>query len=195
MALLNALPMTNGHKFPNGGKALYRGIPKARPWDEVPNLASRLYVERSEKAFGSRAISLVDLPAGSLFARITNASPAVKAYTSVQTSENDHIELNSDLVYCNHSCDPSLIFDMSRFEIRVAPHRDLKKGDALTFWYPSSEWEMDQPFDCTCGSSQCKGRISGAKDLSDEILREYWLNDHIERMIAARAAAEYKPAH
>jgi hypothetical protein len=161
------------------------GIPKPEPGEDVPDLASRLHVERSEKAFGSRAVSLIDLPAGALFARIMTATPAAKAYSSVQISENAHIELNSELVYCNHSCSPSLVFDMSKFEIRVAPGKDLKKGDVLTFWYPSSEWEMAQPFDCSCGTDKCKGRISGAKDIDETVLREYWLNEHIERMLAA----------
>jgi hypothetical protein len=163
----------------------YDGIPKPRPGDQIPEVASRLRVERSEKAFGSRAVSLVDLPAHALFARITTATPAVKAYSSVQTGPDSHIELNSDLVFCNHSCAPSLIFDMGRFEVRVGD-KDLKKGDALTFWYPSSEWHMAQPFDCTCGSDKCKGTISGAGNMNENILREYWLNDHIEDMLAAR---------
>lgn len=183
MAPLNDQPIMNGKT-----DGFTNGIPKLKPGDENPPLASRLNVERSEKAFGSRAVSLVGLPAGALFARITTATPATKAYSSVQISENDHIELNSDLVYCNHSCDPSLIFDMSKFEIRVAADRDLKKGDALTFWYPSSEWDMAQPFDCTCGTDRCKDRIGGAKDMDLAVLREYWLNDHIERMLATRKA-------
>lgn len=181
MAPLNDQPIMNGKT--NGHT---NSIPKLKPGDENPPLASRLHVQRSEKAFGSRAVSLVNLPAGNLFARITTATPATKAYSSVQISENDHIELNSDLVYCNHSCDPSLIFDMSKFEIRVAADRDLKKGDVLTFWYPSSEWDMAQPFDCSCGTDRCQGRISGAKDMDLAVLREYWLNEHIERMLAAR---------
>ena len=155
--------------------------------EDAPKLSSRLDVERSKEPFNSRAVSLVDLPAGSLFAKITTATPSRKAYSSVQIAEDAHIELNSDLLYCNHSCDPSLIFDMSKFEVRVVDGCDLKKGDALTFWYPSSEWIMAQPFDCTCGAKSCKGRISGAKDMSETVLREYWLNEHVKRMLAVKA--------
>jgi len=184
MAPFNDSPIMNGHhaseKLVNSN-----GIPKPKPGAETPDLASRLYVERSEKAFASRAVSLVDLPAHALFARITTATPAVKAYSSVQTGEDSHIELNSELVFCNHSCDPSLIFDMAKFEVRVGD-RDLKKGDSLTFWYPSSEWDMAQPFDCNCGSERCKGLIDGAGKMKEDVLREYWMNDHIEKMLAAR---------
>ena len=147
-----------------------------------------LRVERSTKAFASGAYSLVDLPAGALFAKITTATPGKKAYTSVQTGRNTHIELNSDLVYCNHSCAPSLVFDMGRMEVRVVDDRPLKAGDALTFFYPSTEWDMDQAFQCTCGAGDgiCKGWISGAKNMSDK-LNGYWLNDHISDLLNEKA--------
>ncbi|KAJ5112781.1 hypothetical protein N7532_000826 [Penicillium argentinense] len=152
----------------------------------APTHPDRLHVNRSSKAFGSGAESLVDLPAGALFAKITTATPGVKAYTSVQTGPDTHIELNSDLVYCNHSCAPSLVFDMSRMEVRVVDDRPLHKGDALTFFYPSTEWEMDQPFQCTCGAAECRGWISGAQSMAPEVLDEYWLNPHIAGLLNER---------
>lgn len=149
-----------------------------------PGLEKKLHVNRSSEAFSSYATSLVSLPAGSVFSKITIATPGKKAYTSVQTSENTHIELNSDLVYCNHSCEPTLNFDMSKMEVRVVDDRDLKKGDILTFFYPSSEWHMDQPFDCHCKTENCCGRIAGAKDMDEKVLKRYWLNPHIEALLS-----------
>lgn len=112
----------------------------------------------------------------------------MKAYTSVQTGANSHIELNSDLVYCNHSCNPSLNFDMGKMEVRVVDDRDLKVGDQLTFFYPSSEWDMDQPFQCNCGAGEgvCKGVIDGAKKMDRKDLEGYWLNDHIKELLQER---------
>lgn len=101
-----------------------------------PTHPGLIQVNRSPKAFGSSASSLVSLPAGAVFAKITTATPSKKAYTSVQTGRDSHIELNSDLVFCNHSCDPSLNFDMDKMEVRVVDDRPLKVGDALTFFYP-----------------------------------------------------------
>ncbi|KAI9791532.1 MAG: hypothetical protein M1833_001516 [Piccolia ochrophora] len=137
--------------------------------------------------FTSGALSLVNLPAGSLFTRITTATPVGNhAYSSVQVSSNAHIELNSDLIYCNHSCAPSLIFDMARLEVRVVDDKPLIVGDPLTFFYPSSEWDMAQPFDCTCGAPMgvCKGRIAGAKHMTVADLDGYWLNEHIVRLLS-----------
>ena len=77
---------------------------------------------------------------------------------------------------------------MGKMEVRVVDHKPLNKGDALTFFYPSSEWEMDQPFNCTCGAGDgaCKGWISGAKTMSDEELEGYWLNIHIVALLKRR---------
>jgi hypothetical protein len=129
----------------------------------------------------------VNLPAGSIFARITNPTPATVAYSSVQASRDLHIELNCDLLYTNHSCRPSLVFDMQRWEVRVSSERDLKEGDELTFFYPSTEWHMAQPFECGCGQEGCRGKISGAKDMDESVLAEYWLNAHIEEMLVEKA--------
>jgi len=150
-----------------------------------PDLTRLLRVERLPGDFASRAVSLVDLPAGAIFARITSPTPAKCAYTSVQASRNLHIELNSDLVFINHSCRPTLVFDMEKWEVRVDSNLagGLKAGDELTFFYPSSEWDMSQSFDCRCKQSGCQGKISGAKDMKREVLNQYWLNKHIVELL------------
>jgi hypothetical protein len=154
------------------------------PWVK-PDLSSLLRVEHPDGTFASRSVSLVDLPAGAIFARISNPTPTVCAYTSVQASRDLHIDLNCDLVYTNHSCRPTLIFDMARWEVRVCPDlkEGLRAGDELTFFYPSTEWHMAQPFDCQCQEAECRGTISGAKGTSPRILKQYWLNSHIEELL------------
>src|SRR5262249_3108281 len=106
------------------------------------------------------------------------------AYSSCQVSEDSHIELNSDLLYCNHSCDPTVAFDMENMEVRAL--KDIEEGDAVTFFYPSSEWDMVQSFQCNCGSDKCLGEVKGAKWLGNDVLEGYWLNKHIRRMVERR---------
>jgi hypothetical protein len=157
------------------------------------NLHDRLTVHRSPKAFSSGAISLISLARGSLFYPLTNLSRVSgAAYTTVQVDRDAHIELNSDLVFCNHSCSPTLEFDMHANEVRVARDRDLRVGDPLTFWYPSTEWSMTQPFECSCGSSACKGWISGAGEMEEGVVRGYWLNAHIENLLDEKAGRKKK---
>ncbi|KAF3911165.1 hypothetical protein AA313_de0208930 [Arthrobotrys entomopaga] len=157
-----------------------------------PTHPDRILVLTSDAAYKSSAQSLISLPAGSLFAKITTATYVDKrTYTSVATGPNSRIELNSDLVFCNHSCKPSLIFDMIRFEVRVSDERDLRVGDPLTFFYPSSEWSMVQPFDCECGAGvDCLGYISGARDIDYHILEKYWLNQHIRKLVEEKKNKE-----
>jgi hypothetical protein len=155
------------------------------------NVDCILEVRRSTKAFASGAHSLIDAPAGSLFAVIQGATPAPKAYSTVQIGPTEHVELNSKLVYCNHSCAPAVEFDVAKMEVRVVKNKDLKVGDPITFFYPSSEWEMAQPFKCNCGAKECWGWISGAKDMDENVLKRYWLNEHIEKLLHQRAIQQH----
>ncbi len=145
-------------------------MPPLIPTWPQPSHPSLLKVETNPQAYQSSATSLVSLAAGSLFSPITNTTPIPRrTYASVQTTaEGQAVDFNSDLVYCNHSCAPTLEFDMQRFEVRVARDRDLKVGDALTWFYPSTEWVMEQPFACTCGAPRCCGWIQGADAMRPE---------------------------
>ncbi|KAK3714266.1 hypothetical protein LTR37_007852 [Vermiconidia calcicola] len=154
----------------------------------TPQLSKLVKVIHSNTGdFSSKLISLVDREPGSLLTPIAGSVRTdSRAYTSVQISESADIELNSDLVFANHSCSPSVIFDMENFEVRVVAHRALRAGEEVTFFYPSTEWEMQQPFECRCGSQKCLGLVRGAKFMDDDVLRRWWLNGHVERLLAAR---------
>lgn len=47
---------------------------------------------------------------------------------------------------------------------------------------------MAQPFDCLCGTPTCRGRISGARDMTLEQLDGLWLNGHIRELLEEREA-------
>ncbi|KAJ9652388.1 hypothetical protein H2198_008357 [Neophaeococcomyces mojaviensis] len=130
--------------------------------------------------------SKVALSAGSFFTAITTATAVPeRRWSTVQVSENEHVELNSALLYMNHSCIPSLELDTSRMEVRVSRTRDLKFGDELNFFYPSTEWEMDKHFACLCGAgNECLGTLRGAAhiDVSSLRLKGHFINDHILRL-------------
>ena len=152
-------------------------------WDRL------VQVRNSEGSFRSWAESKVDLPPGALFARLTGINQHWPPdYLTTQAGRDLHVELNSIIRFANHSCDPTLEWDMKDFEIRVRRDRPLIKGDSLTFFYPSTEWKMVQPFDCWCGAGEgrCCGRIEGAATMDEELLRRYWLNVHIEELLAER---------
>jgi len=159
-----------------------------KPHWSQPSHPGLVEVKQGTSSFSSYSTSLQDLARGSLFTKLDSTTPSSAAYSTVQVGVEAHVELNSDLLYTNHSCDPSLVFDMSAMEVRVVAERALKKGDMLTFFYPSTEWEMAQEFECSCGSKGCLGRITGAKNMRVEELRRYWLNAHIEELLRKERA-------
>ncbi|KAL9935012.1 hypothetical protein V8E36_006088 [Tilletia maclaganii] len=142
-------------------------------------------VHFEDGSYRSYLVALRDFPKDTVIAAFDNATPSEDIrFSTVQVSESAHIEINSDLFYCNHSCDPSVRFVVSGSpDSRVAvAERDIRAGEALTFFYPSSEWNMNQPFDCHCGTQRCLGKIAGAAHLPVSALSQYYLNAHILRL-------------
>jgi hypothetical protein len=82
----------------------------------------------------------------------------------------------------NHSCRPTSIVLAHALCVRAAT--DLKAGDEITFFYPSTEWDMVRPFECLCGAHNCIGFVAGAQHLCIATLRRYFLNAHIQELAA-----------
>ena len=101
-------------------------------------------------------------------------------YLTVQVSDNKHIILRPEyLQYINHNCNPNAFFDIDSMNLIAL--KDIQIGEELTFFYPSTEWEMVQPFNCFCNSDNCLGRIEGAFKINIETLKKYRLSSFISR--------------
>lgn len=149
-----------------------------KQWSDV------MRIDKSEKDFASRSYSRVSLPAGSVFFPFDVKMNTGPTWATVQMSETTHGDLlPTELTFINHSCSPTVEFDTAKKVVRVVRDRDLKEGDELSTFYPSHEWSMSQPFECWCGTKACVGTIDGAKDMKLDTLRNYWLNNHIERLL------------
>ena len=108
-------------------------------------------------------------------------------YLTVQVDIGKHITLQPEfLQYINHSCDPNVFFDTSL--MKLVALREIQTADEMTFFYPSTEWEMTQTFGCYCGSAYCIGEIRGAAFLSEDVWKRYRLTDFIQQQLAKRAA-------
>ncbi len=106
------------------------------------------------------------------------------SYLTVQIGESEHIELSPAYLECvNHSCDPNSFFDVDTKTFVAV--KNIKAGEEFAFFYPSSEWDMDQAFQCNCGSAQCLGMIRGAKHLPKNVLTKYRFTKFIEGKLAA----------
>ncbi len=139
-------------------------------------------------AYGSRLVTTEPIRAGALVQRIEQPERlATPNYRTIQVSEDTHVDNLGPLAYLNHSCAPNTFVDAERLEVRAL--RDVRAGEELTLFYPATEWEMIQPFDCLCGAPDCIGRIAGASALPIEVLDRYRLSDHVRRLLRERGPA------
>ena len=99
---------------------------------------------------------------------------------TVQAGVGTHLAGIGPLTFMNHSCVPNVIINTP--DMSVMAIRDIAAGEELTFFYPSTEWHMAEPFNCHCGAASCIGRVAGADSLSDDILSRYFLNQHIHAL-------------
>lgn len=88
------------------------------------------------------------------------------------------------LRFMNHSCEPNVVIATNDMSIRAI--RPLETGDEITYFYPSTEWFMAEPFRCRCGSARCLSEITGAAQLPDGVLAGYYFADHIEALLRER---------
>lgn len=146
----------------------------------------RLNVTNNQKAFfAQRSYEpgdvVADFAAGKVLSHPT--------YLTVQVDIDKHIMLQPEhLQYINHSCDPNVFFDTHR--MKVVALKKIEEGDEMTFFYPSTEWNMVQPFTCFCGSSKCLGEIKGAAHISPEVLSSYKLTRFIQQQLHDRSSKE-----
>lgn len=111
------------------------------------------------------------------------------SYLTLQVGIGRHIMMEPEhLQYINHSCDPNVFFDTHSMQVVALKH--IEEGDELTFFYPSTEWDMAQPFTCYCGSHRCLGEIRGAAHISPEILAGYRLTLFIQQQLHDRSNKE-----
>jgi hypothetical protein len=124
----------------------------------------------AEKAFAAGEIIC------SFFAKETVNTPT---YLTVQLNEDTHFTLEPEfLQYINHSCAPNVFFNTTTMQLQCL--KNIKVGNELTFFYPSTEWQMTQPFVCNCKNNSCLQLINGAANLDVATLAKYQLTDFIK---------------
>lgn len=99
---------------------------------------------------------------------------------TVQIGRSVHTHVGK-LAALNHSCDPNVVLDTAN--MRMIARRDIAKGEELSFFYPSTEWEMQAPFICLCGAANCIHVVAGARFLPLSTLENHYLNEHIREMM------------
>ena len=105
----------------------------------------------------------------------TNQFIATPTKYSVQVGPFKHIEAqpsssnqNHDSFfwrYMNHSCNANCYFNTIDLSFRAC--RKIEIDEHLTFNYLTNEYDMQEPFTCNCGDTNCYKKIKGFKHLND----------------------------
>jgi hypothetical protein len=99
---------------------------------------------------------------------------------TVQIARDKHTHVGK-LAALNHSCDPNVILDTEN--MLMVARRDIQKGEELFFFYPATEWEMNAPFICLCGATNCIHVVAGARFLPLSTLETQYLSPHIRELM------------
>ncbi|CAE6472549.1 unnamed protein product [Rhizoctonia solani] len=163
--------------------------------EQAHQISELFELDAQPGSFNSGLKSLVAFEKGQIMTRLTGAfKVSVNALSTLHCGmgQDEHLELNSILKYINHSCSPNVVIDLSSEDLSEWHFRALKDiapGDNLTYFYPSTEWDLIQPFDCWCHEQNCLKRIKGSKYLTRAQVEDRGcVNPHIVKLMERRDA-------
>lgn len=81
-----------------------------------------------------------------------------RTWRTLQLDESRHLR-NEFLNFVDHSCSPNSLLDV--VNLALVAIRDIPVGCPVRFFYPGSEVELSQTFECHCGSKECLQHING----------------------------------
>lgn len=144
-----------------------------------------LMIVEGEGRKGKHVVSMAAIRAGAVIVQVTghHVVPVANRFT-VQAGVSTHLAGLGPLTFMNHSCAPNVC--IATPDMTVTAIRDISAGEELTFFYPSTEWQLAEPFECHCGLPSCLGVIAGAATLPDQVLSRYLVNEHILALRRAR---------
>jgi uncharacterized protein len=94
--------------------------------------------------------------------------------------------------WVNHCCEPNAGL---RGQVSLVAMRDIAAGEEICYDYAMSDGSAYDGFDCCCGATTCRRRVSGDDWMKEELWERYrgyfspYLWDRIERVRSARAGA------
>ena len=96
--------------------------------------------------------------------------------------------------YINHSCEPNAGLDG---QITIVAMHTIHPGDEVTIDYAMCDGSPYDEFECACGSSKCRGQVTG-NDWRDPVLWKRYaghFSPYLQRRIAALQAEQSPHRH
>lgn len=82
---------------------------------------------------------------------------------TLQISENKHLYDPHFSGYFLHSCSPNISLDMKNMTVTAL--KDIEANSYLYMDYAETEDYLFKQFPCSCGASNCRGWITGRKEI------------------------------
>jgi hypothetical protein len=135
-----------------------------------------------------RLIAIRPIAAGKRIFTVEGRETPIPTRYSIQVGPSLHLDQDgvhdaNEVVrryfwrYMDHACDPATLIRNRA----VIARRDIAAGEAVTFNYNTTEYDMAEPFHCHCDSALCVGMVRGARYLTagQRALIENWLADYL----------------
>ncbi|CAJ1012380.1 putative SET domain containing protein [Leishmania naiffi] len=128
---------------------------------------------------GQTAYARCDIAAGTTLFHCTGLVIPFPTMYTICVGVHQHL-LFGDAAECiAHHCDPNVevrVDESGEGAFDFVTIRDIARGEMITFNYTTTEWDMNTPFVCLCGSPKCAGTIQGFKHLQEADQQRLWPN-------------------
>lgn len=125
--------------------------------------ASDFAVIHKDATSGQGVISYRPLKRGDVIARMAGEIIDTIRQHTLQISPNKHLFDPYFSGYFLHSCSPNVFLDMKT--LTVTALRDIPANSFLYMDYADTEDYLFKQFPCSCGSHNCRGWVSGKKEI------------------------------
>lgn len=124
---------------------------------------------------GQTAYATDDIPRGTTLFHCTGLIVPFPTMYTIWVGERQHLLFGDGAECIAHHCDPNVQVKVNgdgTFDFVTV--KDIKIGEMVTFNYNTTEWHMNTPFPCLCGSEFCAGTISGFRGLQTKDRQRLW---------------------
>lgn len=134
----------------------------------IPRVAEKGITVQRSRHEELVAIAAETVTCGAVVFTTTGVLLPFPVRSTVEVPNDKHLRLTGGAEFIRHSCLPNMKLDIQGTKIMAVALRPIEEGEALTFNYLCTEWEVSKVFNCSCNVYCCYGIIKGFKYLDAE---------------------------
>lgn len=142
----------------------------------IENCTAETAAQVREHRLGKGVYAVRNFEVGELIVRCAGEFSRQRMQHSVQIDFTLHLEVQPPVRFVNHSCQPNsgLLVKRGASHVDLFALRSIAAEEELTLDYCTFEQQIDfMRGDCQCGSSACRKRVRGFRDLSPSQIADY----------------------